>query len=80
MYYYSNNNEIQHATNTTAPTQPNSAPLGHAPMVLQNQLLVQGLVETTPTSQPNPTTLVAPLIAETGVHHLLALTTEEVNL
>ena len=49
-------------------------------MVLQNPLPVQGLVETAPPPQPNTNALGAPPIAETGVHHLLAMTTEEVNL
>ena len=49
-------------------------------MVLQNLLPVQGLVATVPPPQPNPITLRAPPMAETGVHHLLAMTTEEVNL
>ena len=43
-------------------------------------LLVQGLVATTPPPQPNPNALGAPPTAETSVHHLLAMTTEEVNL
>ena len=49
-------------------------------MVLQNPLPVQGLVATTPPPQPNPNTLGAPPNVETGVHHVLAMTTEEVNL
>ena len=49
-------------------------------MVLQNPLPVQGLVATTPPLQANPNAPSAPPTAETGVHHLLAMTTEEVNL
>ena len=73
-------NEVQHATNTAAPAQPNLAPPGPPPMVLQNPLLVQGLVATTPNPHPNPTTPAVPLIVEIGVHHLLPLTTKELNL
>ena len=49
-------------------------------MVLQNPLPFQVLVATTPPFQPNPNALGPPPMAETGVHHLLAMTTEEVNL
>ena len=49
-------------------------------MVLQNPLPDQGLVETAPPPQPNPNALGAPPMVETSVHHLLAMTTEEVNL
>ena len=49
-------------------------------MVLQNPLPFQGLVAITPPPQPNPNALGAPPTAETGVHHLLPMTTEEVNL
>ena len=49
-------------------------------MVLQNPLLVQGLVETTTPPQANPNAPGAPTMSETGVHHLLAMTTEEINL
>ena len=49
-------------------------------MVLQNPLPVQGLVATTLSPQPNPNASGAPLTIETGVHHLLAMTIEEVNL
>ena len=49
-------------------------------MVLQNPLLVQGLMETVPPPQPNFNAPGAPPTAETGVHHLLPMTTEEVNL
>ena len=73
-------NEVQHATNTTNQAQPNSEPPGPPPMVLQNPLLVQGLVATTTSPQPNPNDLGASPTAETGVHHLLDMTTEEVNL
>ena len=73
-------NEVQHATNTTNQAQPNSPPQGPPPMVLQNPLPVQGLVVTTPPPQPNPNALGAPPMGEIGFHHLLAMTTEEVNL
>ena len=73
-------NEVQHATNTIDQAQPNTTPLGTPPMVLQNLLPVQGLVATAPPSQPNPNDLGEPTTVETGVHHLLAMTTEEVNL
>ena len=73
-------NEVQHATNTTSLSQPNSTPPGPPPMVLQNPFTVQGMAATTPAPQPNPNTLGAPSTAEIGVHHLLAMTTEEVNL
>ena len=73
-------NEVQHATNTTNQAQPNLAPEVPPPMVLQNPLLVEGLVETTPHPQPNPNGLGAPPMVETGVHHLLDMRTEEVNL
>ena len=49
-------------------------------MVLQNPLPDKGLVATTPPPQPNPNALGAPPKAETGVHHLMTMTTEEVNL
>ena len=49
-------------------------------MVLQNPLPVQGLVATAPPPQPNPNASGAPPMTETCVHHLLAMTTEEVNL
>ena len=49
-------------------------------MVLQNPLPVQGLVETAPTLQDNPNVPGVPPTTETGVHHLLAMMTEEVNL
>ena len=73
-------NEVQHATNTTDQAQPNLAPQGPPPMVLQNPLPFQGLVATAHSPQPNPNAPGAPPTAETGVHHLLAMTTEEVNL
>ena len=73
-------NEVQHATNTTALAQPNLTPPGPPPMVLQNSIPAQGLVATAPDPQPNPTAPGAPPIVETNVHHLLALTIEEVNL
>ena len=49
-------------------------------MVLKNPLLVQGLVVIAPPPQPNPNALGEPPKEETCVHHLLAMTTEEVNL
>ena len=73
-------NEAQQATIAANQAQPNLAPQGPPPMVLQNPLLVQGLVATTPIPQANPNALGAPPMVETGVHHLLAMTTEEVNL
>ena len=73
-------NEVQHATNTIDQAQPNMAPLGTPPMVLQNPLPIQGLVATASPPQPNPNALGAPPMAKTGVHHLLAMMIEEVNL
>ena len=73
-------NKVQHDTNMAAPTQPNLAPPGPTPMVLQNLFPIQGLVATTPAPQPNPNSLGAPSMIEKGVHHLLAMTNEEVNL
>ena len=73
-------NEAQQATNVENQAQPNPAPQGTPPMVLQNPLLVQGLVATAPPPQPNSNALGAPPMAETCVHHLLAMTTEQVNL
>ena len=49
-------------------------------MVLQNPLPVQGLVATTPPPQANSNAPGAPPTIETGFHHLLAMTTKEVNL
>ena len=73
-------NEAQHNTNIEVPAQPNPTPPGPPPMVLQNLLPLQGLVATTPAPQPTSTTPSASLPIEIGVHYLLALTTEEVNL
>ena len=73
-------NKVQHATNMIAPPQPNPTPPGPPPMVLQNPLPVQGLVATALAPQPNPTTPNTPPTVESGVYHMLALTTEEVNL
>ena len=73
-------NEVQHVMDTMDQAQTNPAPQGPPPMVLQNPLLVQGLVATASAPQPNPTTLAAPSTVESGVHHLLALITEEANL
>ena len=49
-------------------------------MLLQNPLLVQGLVATATPPQANPNAPKAPPMAKTGVHHLMTITTEEVNL
>ena len=49
-------------------------------MVLQNPLPVQGFVATAPPPQANPNAPGEPTMAETGVHHLMTMTTEEVNL
>ena len=73
-------NEVQHATNAIDQAQPNLAPPGPSPMVLQNPLPVQGLVVIAPPPQPNPNALGAPPMTEIVVHHLLTMTTEEVNL
>ena len=73
-------NEVQQAANAPTQAQPNQAPQGPPPMVLQNPLPVQGLVESAPLPEPNPNAPGACPMAETGVHQLLALTTEEVNL
>ena len=72
-------NEVQHATNTTDQIQPNPTPQGPPLMVLQNPLPVQGLVAIAPPPQPNPNAPGAPPMIETGIHHLLAMTIEEVN-
>ena len=73
-------NEVQHDTNTTNQAQPNLAPPGTPPMVIQNPLPVQGLVATARPPQPNPNTSGAPPTAEIGVHHMLAMMNEEINL
>ena len=73
-------NEVQHATNTTAPAQPNLAPSGLPPMVLQNPLPVQGLVETKLFPQTTPASHPVPHTMETRVHQLLVVTAEEINL
>ena len=73
-------NEVQQAANAANQAQPNPAPQGPPLMVLQNPMPVQGLVATEPTPQANPNALGAPPAAEIGVHHLLAMTTKEVNL
>ena len=54
-------------------------PLGPLPMVLQNPLPHQGMVETQPLSPPTPVSLAAAPPAEAGVHHLIMLLSE-VNL
>ena len=73
-------NEVQQAANVASQAQPNPTPQGPPPMVLQNPLPVQVLVATTPPPQANPNALGVPPTTETGVHHLLAMTNEEVNL
>ena len=73
-------NEVQQAANATNQAQPNPTPQGPPPMVLQNPLRVQGLVATAPPPQPNPNTPGEAPMAKIGVHHLLAMMTEEVNL
>ena len=73
-------NEVQQAANATNQAQPNPAPQGPPPMVLQNLLPVQGLVATAPPPQANPNASGALPMAKTGVHHLMTMTTEEVNL
>ena len=73
-------NEAQHSTNTTVPAQPNLAPPGPPPMVLQNPLPLQGLVGTALMPPPSPKAPVMAPPTETGVHHLLAMKTDEVNL
>ena len=73
-------NEAQQAANAPTQSQPNQAPQRPSPMVLQNPLLVQGLVATTPPPQANPNALGAPPTVETGVHHVMTMTTEEINL
>ena len=73
-------NEAQQATNATHESRTNLAPQGPPPMVLQNPLPVQGLLATAPPPQPNPNAPGAPPMAETGVHHLLAMMTKENNL
>ena len=73
-------NEAQQAANAAHQAQPNPAPQGPPPMVLQNPFLVQGLVAIAPPPQANPNAPGAPPTINTGVHHLLAMTTEEVNL
>ena len=73
-------NEVQHATNIMDQAQTNPTTQGPHPMVLQNPLLVQGLVVTILPPQPNPNAPWAPPTVEIGLHHLLAMTTEEVNL
>ena len=73
-------NEVQQATNAANQAQPNPSPQGPLPMVLQNPLPIQGLVATAPPPQPDPNALGTPPMVETSVHHLLAMTTEEVNL
>ena len=73
-------NEAQQAANAPTQAQPNQAPQGPPPMVLQNPLPVQGLVETATPPQANPNAPGAPPTTEIVVHHLLFMTTKEVNL
>ena len=73
-------NEAQQTPNVPTQAQPNQAPKESPPMVLQNPLPVQGLVATTPPPQANPNALGAPPVTKIGVHHLMTMTTEEVNL
>ena len=73
-------NEAQQDAKASNQAPPNLAPQGPPPMVLQNPLPVQGQVATTPPPQANPNAPGAPPMVEIGVHHLLAMTTEEVNL
>ena len=73
-------NEAQQATNAATQAQPNQAPQRPPPMVCQNPLPVQGLVATALPPQANPNALRAPPMAETSVHHLMTMTTEDVNL
>ena len=73
-------NEAQQAANAPNQSQPNQAPQGPPPMVLQNPLPFQGLVENATPSQANPNAPGPPPTTEIGVHHLMTMTTEEVNL
>ena len=73
-------NEAQHGINVTVQYQPNPAPPGPPPMVLQNPLPLQGLVATINMPPPAPAAPAAASPTEIGVHHLLAMTTDEVNL
>ena len=73
-------NEAQQAANATNQAQPNPTPQGPPPMVLQNPLPVQGLVATATPPQATRNAPEAPPTAKIGVHHLMTMTTEEVNL
>ena len=73
-------NKAQQSANATNQAQPNPTPQGPPPMVLQNPLLVQGLVATATPPQATPNAPGAPPMAETSVHHLMTMTTKEVNL
>ena len=73
-------NETQQVANAPNQAQPNQAPQGPPPMVLQNPLLVQGLVATAPPPQANPNAPGALPTTKIGVHHMMTMTTEEVNL
>ena len=69
-------NEAQNDANATNQAQPNLTPQGPPPMVLQNPLPIQGLAETATPPQATPNTPGAPPVAETGVHHLMTMTTK----
>ena len=71
-------NEAQQAANAKNQAQPNPVPQGPPPIVLENPLLFQGMVETAPPPQTHPNAPREPPTAETGVHHLLAMTNEVV--
>ena len=73
-------NKSQRDTNAATQAQPNPTPLGPPPMVIQKLLPLQGLVATTPFPPHAPTTPAVAPPTETGVHHLLAMTTEEVKM
>ena len=72
-------NNSQHDPNTAALSPPKPTPLGPPPMVLQNPLPHQGMVETKPLAPQAPITTVAAQPAEASVHHLMRLSSE-VNL
>ena len=72
-------NENQRDPNADASAQPNLAPPGPSPMVLQNLLPHQGMVATQPLAPP---TLAAPDAApptEASIHHIITLS-YEVNI
>ena len=49
-------------------------------MLLQNLLPIQGLVATAPFPPPVPAALVTAPPTETGINHIMTLSTEEVKL